>query len=59
MTHVNLVFLNRPADGIRYAVMKKTAFGLIDIEHYFAGLGDAFLDLLDLPKGDYEIVKID
>lgn len=42
----------------RWAVMKKTAIGLIDIDHNFIRLSDAYLDMLDLPVGDYEIVRI-
>lgn len=59
MKHVNADFLLRPAPEARFAVMKKTAFGLIDVCRYHETLGDAFLDLLELTTANYEIAKID
>lgn len=57
MTRVDIRILNATPED-RWAVMKKTVIGLIDIGHYFPSIGTAYMDLLELPAGDYEIVKI-
>jgi len=59
MKHVKATFLQRPAPEARFVVMKKTAFGLIDVCRYHESIGDAFLDLAGLAAADYEIAKID
>ena len=59
MKHVSAIFLQRPAPEARFVVMKKTAFGLIDVCRYHESIGDAFIDLVGLATADYEIVKID
>ena len=58
MKHINGYMIGAPA-AARYAVMKRTAFGLIDMCRYHESIGDAFLDLLELPTANYEIAKID
>ena len=58
MKHINGYMCGAP-EKARYAVMKRTAFGLIDVCRYHESIGDAFLDLLELPTANYEIVKID
>ena len=58
MQHVHISILKQAGSGSRYSIMRKTAIGLIDVCKYYEKIGDAFLDLLDLPKGDYELVKI-
>ena len=58
MTRVDRRILRAATPEHRWAVMKKTAIGLIDIDHNFNRLSEAYLDMLDLPAGDYEIVRI-
>lgn len=59
MTRVDRRILRSAAPEHRWAVMRKTAIGLIDIDHNFTRLSEAYLDILDLPAGDYEIVRIE
>lgn len=44
----------------RYAVMKKTVFGPIDVNNYHDSLKDAYDEIMsmDCPQ-DYEVYKID
>lgn len=58
MQRVDRRIIRAATEEHRWAVMRKTAIGLIDIDHNFARLADAYLDMLDLPAGDYEIVRI-
>lgn len=58
MRRVDIRILRSATPEHRWAVMKKTAIGLIDIDHNFRRLGDAYLDMLELPAGDYEIARI-
>ena len=59
MTHVNAAALIKPASTSRWAIMRKTAIGVIDICQYYDTLGAAYLAILDLPHGDYIIAIID
>lgn len=58
MKHINGYMCGAP-EKARFAVMKKTAFGLVDVCRYHESIGNAFLDLVGLAAADYEIVKID
>lgn len=42
----------------RYVIMKKTAFGDLDINSYHDTFKDAAEELMELPKKDYTIYKI-
>ena len=42
----------------RFVIMKKTAFGDIDINSYHDTFKDAMLELMELPYKDYHIYRI-
>lgn len=58
MTTISEMDLLQNAADDRYAVMKKTAVGPVDICNYHKTIGSACLALMDLPAGEYEIVRI-
>lgn len=59
MKTVSVIFLRKPNKNIRFAVMKKTPFGLLDVCSYHESIGAAWEATLDLPRYEYEIVRVD
>lgn len=60
MKHISGYMIGITHGDARYAVMKKTAFGPIDVNSYHDSLKDAYDAILsmDCPQ-DYEVCKID
>lgn len=60
MKHINGYMIGIRNGDARYAIMKKTAFGPIDICSYHDSWKDAYDEILSMDSPhDYEIYKID
>ena len=58
MREISRKELNIKGGDARFVIMKKTAFGDLDINSYHDNFGDAMEELMDLPYTDYHIYRI-
>ena len=60
MKHINGFMIGITHGDARYAIMKKTEFGPIDVSSYHDTLQDAYNEILSMDcTREYEIYKID
>lgn len=59
MREVNAVFLKQPPKEARFAIMKTTAFGAIDIGEYYSKMSEVIERMIDLPYTQYRVYKIE
>lgn len=60
MKHINGYMIGITSGDARYAIMKKTEFGPIDVCSYHDTLQDAYDEMLSMESPrEYEIYKID
>ena len=59
MREIRVSDLNGAPDSARFVIMKKTAFGYIDINEYFSKMSDAIERMIELPYTEYRVFEIE